>query len=106
MTSNCELPVRLDYVLLLFARFMSLTILNRVAVLMAAPSRELHGDTLAALQEFYAERLSKENRFQDLRSDIEKKSAEAQLSMDMFSDDWNASQFWVCSRHREIPSVF
>lgn len=56
--------------------------------------RELHGDTLAALQEFYLERDSKEKRFQDLKGDIEQKSSQAQLSMDMFSEDWNASQFW------------
>lgn len=62
---------------------------------MAAALRELHGDTLVALQEFYSERLSREKRFQDLKKDVERKSSQAQLSMDMFSEDWNASQFWV-----------
>lgn len=57
--------------------------------------RELHGDTLAALQEFYSERLSREERFQDLKNDVERKSSQAQWSMDTFSEDWNASQFWV-----------
>lgn len=55
---------------------------------------ELHGDTLAALHEFYSERELKEKRFQDLKTSIEQKSSQAQLSMDMFSEDWNASQFW------------
>lgn len=67
--------------------------------------RELHGDTLAALQEFYLEMDSKEKRFQDLKGDIEQKSSQAQLSMDMFSEDWNASQFWVCLRCFQVPSV-
>lgn len=62
-------------------------------------ARELHDDTLAALQEFYLERDSKEKRFQDLKRDIEQRSSQAQLSMDMFSEDWNASQFWVCRRY-------
>lgn len=61
-------------------------------------ARELHSDTLAALQEFYLERDSQEKRFQDLKKDIEQKGSQAQLSMDMFSEDWNASQFWVCRR--------
>ena len=65
---------------------------------MASPLRELHDDTLAALQEFYSERLSKEVRFQDLKDDVEQKSSQAQLSMDIFSEDWNASQFWVNRR--------
>lgn len=55
---------------------------------------ELHGDTLTALQEFYSEREFQEKRFQDLKSDVEQKSSQAQLSMEMFSEDWNASQFW------------
>lgn len=68
-------------------------------------ARELHGDTLAALHEFYSERESKERRFQDLKSQIEQKSSQAQLSMDIFSEDWNASQFWVCRGYLETLSV-
>lgn len=77
-------------------------IVNEVRLLIVA--RELHGDTLAALHEFYSERELKEKRFQDLKSSIEQKSSPAQLSMDMFSEDWNASQFWVCLRYLEILS--
>ena len=68
---------------------------NQIAVLIAGPLRELHSDTLAALQEFYSEKSLGERRFQDLKFQVEQKSSQAQLSMDMFSEDWNASQFWV-----------
>ena len=67
--------------------------------------RELHGDTLAALQEFYSERDSKEQSFRDLKSDVEAKSSQANLSMDMFSEDWNQSQFWVYKRYCGIVFV-
>lgn len=56
---------------------------------------ELSSNTLAALQEFYLETELKEKRFEDLKTDVEEKSLQAQLSMDMFSENWNASQFWV-----------
>ncbi|MCJ1452762.1 hypothetical protein MMC28_003105 [Mycoblastus sanguinarius] len=55
---------------------------------------ELPSDTLAALQEFYSERETREKRFEDLKSEIDQNRSQAQLSMDMFSEDWNASQFW------------
>lgn len=44
-------------------------------------------------------------RFQDLKSDFEQKNSQTHLSMDMFSEDWNASQFWVCSKCLEIASL-
>ena len=106
MTSDCEIPFQIDRghnqchpaSLCCEASISSLSTLNQAGVLMVAPPRELHGDTLAALQEFYSERLSREERFQDLENDVERKSSQAQLSMDTFSEDWNASQFWVlCS---------
>lgn len=68
-------------------------------------ARKLPDDSLAALQEFYLERDSREKRFQDLKDDIEQKTFQAQWSMDMFSEDWNASQFWVCLRFLELSSV-
>ncbi|MCJ1274162.1 hypothetical protein MMC21_001957 [Puttea exsequens] len=55
---------------------------------------KLPSDTLAALQEFYSDRQAGEKRFKDLRFDAEQKASEGKLSMDMFSEDWNASQFW------------
>lgn len=57
---------------------------------------ELTGDTLMALQEFYTERDEREKRFEDLKAAMEEQGHQSQLSMDMFSEDWNASQFWVC----------
>jgi len=56
---------------------------------------ELPSDTLAVLQDFYSDRESREKSFQDLKLEIEDEGSHAQLSMDMFSEDWNASQFWV-----------
>ncbi|KAK3174939.1 hypothetical protein OEA41_002185 [Lepraria neglecta] len=55
---------------------------------------ELPSDTLAALQDFYSERDSREKCFADLKAEVERKGSQAQLSIDMFSEDWNASQFW------------
>ncbi|MCJ1320857.1 hypothetical protein MMC15_006198 [Xylographa vitiligo] len=54
---------------------------------------ELSGDTLAALQEFYNDRDSQDKRFQRLKLAAESNSQQV-LSMDMFTEDWNASQFW------------
>ncbi|KAL2045503.1 hypothetical protein N7G274_001931 [Stereocaulon virgatum] len=55
---------------------------------------ELPNDTLVALQDFYSERDSREKRFTKLKAEMEQKGSQAQLSMDMFSEDWNVSQFW------------
>ena len=68
---------------------------------MLIKARELPVDTLTALHEFYSERESKERRFQDLKRQIEQNPSQGQLSMDMFSEDWNASQFWVCCGYLE-----
>ncbi|CAF9942811.1 MAG: hypothetical protein ALECFALPRED_010083 [Alectoria fallacina] len=65
-------------------------------------ARELHSDTLAALKDFYSDRELKEKRFQDLKSDIEQNSSQVQLSMDMFSEDWNTSQFWYSDETANI----
>lgn len=81
----------------MFARLMFLVRLLLFTLLILV--RELHADTITALQEFYSERDAQEKRFQDLKSHIEQKSSQAQLSMELFSEDWNASQFWVCRRY-------
>jgi EEF1A lysine methyltransferase 1 len=57
-------------------------------------TRRLSGSTLAALQEFYAERDSQTKQVDELKAAVE---GNEQLSMTMFSEDWNASQFWVLS---------
>ena len=60
--------------------------------------RELPDDALAALQDFYRDRDSREKRFHDLVLEVEQGNASSRLSMDMFSEDWNASQFWVLKK--------
>ncbi|MCJ1308618.1 hypothetical protein MMC25_002271 [Agyrium rufum] len=55
----------------------------------------LPSDTLAALQEFYAERDAGEKKFQDFRARADEASRNGTLTMSMFAEDWNASQFWV-----------
>lgn len=54
---------------------------------------KLPGDTIAALQEFYTERELSAKRFEDLKAGLEGRPQI--LSMNMFMEDWNASQFWV-----------
>lgn len=60
-----------------------------------ADQRVLSSSTIAALRGFYAERETQEKRFEDLKAQIESQALPTPLSMDMFSEDWNASQFWV-----------
>ncbi|MCJ1299013.1 hypothetical protein MMC08_001804 [Hypocenomyce scalaris] len=55
---------------------------------------ELSGSALTALQEFYTERDDRLKRFEDLKSAAENQHSKASLSMDVFTEDWNASQFW------------
>lgn len=54
----------------------------------------MSGDALAALQEFYSEREEKETEFETLKASVELRAIKGELSMRMFSEDWNASQFW------------
>ena len=56
--------------------------------------RTLSGNALAALQEFYSERKDEEQSASDLTTAIE---TGEKLSMNMFKENWNASQFWVSS---------
>ncbi|KAG8629700.1 hypothetical protein KVT40_001319 [Elsinoe batatas] len=55
----------------------------------------LDPSTLAALQDFYDERDARQKQFEDLKTAAEEGfSQNADVSMDMFGEDWNASQFW------------
>ncbi|MCJ1411692.1 hypothetical protein MMC19_005784 [Ptychographa xylographoides] len=56
----------------------------------------LSGDALAALQDFYNDRDAQQKRFEQLKAATEDASTTGgqRLSMDMFTEDWNASQFW------------
>jgi myosin-crossreactive antigen len=46
------------------------------------------------LKEFYTERDTREKQFEDLKAKAED-DFEGKLSMEAFTEDWNASQFWV-----------
>ncbi|EHA50074.1 hypothetical protein MGG_03526 [Pyricularia oryzae 70-15] len=53
----------------------------------------LSSHALDALKEFYADRDAMKARFEDLKTDAEKRHAET-LSIHDFGEDWQASQFW------------
>lgn len=55
---------------------------------------ELSADTLAILGAFYSEKEQNERQFEDMKAQMEQQCLQAPLSMDLFSEDWNASQFW------------
>ncbi|OAL45998.1 hypothetical protein IQ07DRAFT_590785 [Pyrenochaeta sp. DS3sAY3a] len=54
---------------------------------------QLSSGALDALKEFYGERDARNKQFEDLKSQAEN-DFEGKLSMDAFTEDWNASQFW------------
>ncbi|KAH7393940.1 putative N6-adenine methyltransferase-domain-containing protein [Phaeosphaeria sp. MPI-PUGE-AT-0046c] len=54
---------------------------------------QLSGGALDALKEFYGERDARQKQFENLKSQAED-DFEGKLSMDAFTEDWNASQFW------------
>lgn len=57
---------------------------------------QLPADTLRLLQEFNTEKDSRTKKFEALRDQAEDdfQNSSGKLSMDMFGEDWNASQFW------------
>ena len=55
-------------------------------------ARRLPSDTLAILKDFYAEKQANETQYDTLKTKIANGEP---LSMKMFTEDWNASQFWV-----------
>ncbi|RKF61465.1 Protein-lysine N-methyltransferase EFM5 [Erysiphe neolycopersici] len=74
----------------------------------------LSDTALLALQEFYAERAAHEERFNRLENETETTSAKAQagespinfldheLNMDIFSENWQYSQFWYTEETARI----
>lgn len=54
----------------------------------------LSAHALAALAEFNAERDAHQSKFDELKAQADK---DAQFSMEAFAEDWNKSQFWVCT---------
>ena len=57
--------------------------------------RKLSAATMALLGDFYSEREQNEQRFENLKAHTEDNQLRTPLSMSMFTEDWNASQFWV-----------
>lgn len=55
----------------------------------------LSGDALAALQDFYTQRDKDLDAFAQLRSTASNPEKSQTLTISSFSEDWNASQFWV-----------
>ncbi|KAB8664850.1 hypothetical protein FH972_026273 [Carpinus fangiana] len=69
---------------------------------------------LEALASFYADKDAREKQFEDLKAQAEDEYEQTHFSMDAFTEDWNASQFWLlegATKHSNIavvsaPSVF
>lgn len=56
---------------------------------------QLSAGTLDILKEFYSERDTRQKAFEDLKSQAEYEfDNKKPLSMEAFTEDWNASQFW------------
>ncbi|KAF2000453.1 hypothetical protein P154DRAFT_522633 [Amniculicola lignicola CBS 123094] len=56
---------------------------------------QLSADTLDILKRFYNERDTRQKQFEDLKAKAEDEfDADQKLSMEVFTEDWNASQFW------------
>lgn len=68
--------------------------------------RALSSHALAALQEFYADRDAHEERFERLKEAAERNDAgqTEPLSMQVFAEDWNKSQFWVGDSAGLVPN--
>ncbi|KAL1617101.1 Protein-lysine N-methyltransferase efm5 [Neofusicoccum ribis] len=58
---------------------------------------QLSAHALGALQEFLGERDERAKKFEELKSAAEDEFDESKqpLSMEAFTEDWNASQFWA-----------
>ncbi|KAI9868420.1 MAG: hypothetical protein M1813_005863 [Trichoglossum hirsutum] len=55
---------------------------------------ELSKDTLEALRQFYSEQDDRQKQFEDLNAQATEDADLSSISMDLFAEDWNASQFW------------
>ncbi|KAI9787724.1 MAG: hypothetical protein M1839_000255 [Geoglossum umbratile] len=55
---------------------------------------ELSKDTLKALNQFYNERDDRQEQFEKLKAQAAEDADFPSLSMQLFEEDWNASQFW------------
>ena len=57
--------------------------------------RTLSAETSKALQDFYLERDDRQQQFEDLKARAETGEKPPEISINAFTEDWNASQFWV-----------
>ncbi|KAI4278987.1 MAG: hypothetical protein LQ337_000594 [Flavoplaca oasis] len=55
---------------------------------------KLSAATLALLGDFYSEQEQNKQQFEDLKAQTEDDRLQTPLSMTLFTEDWNASQFW------------
>ncbi|KAK4941954.1 Protein-lysine N-methyltransferase efm5 [Elasticomyces elasticus] len=55
---------------------------------------QLSASALDALKDFYGERDARLQQFEDLKNQTEDDFGTKPLSMEAFTEDWNASQFW------------
>ncbi|KAH8724633.1 putative N6-adenine methyltransferase-domain-containing protein [Phaeosphaeriaceae sp. PMI808] len=62
---------------------------------------QLSGSALDALKEFYGERDARQKKFEELQNRAED-DFEGKLSMEAFTEDWNASQFWYSDKTATI----
>lgn len=72
-----------------------------IAIKMSTPDDDddlpqLSGDTLQLLQQFNEEKDARTKQFEEVKaqSELNFSNGAAQLSMNLFTEDWNASQFW------------
>ncbi|KAJ4290856.1 Protein-lysine N-methyltransferase efm5 [Kalmusia sp. IMI 367209] len=65
---------------------------------------QLSSGALDALKEFYGERDARQKQFEDLKAQAED-DFEGKLSMDAFTEDWNASQFWASGEYASKPKL-
>ena len=65
---------------------------------------QLSADTLALLKDFNADKESKTKQFESLKAQSEQafEDASSSLSMDVFPEDWNTSQFWYTDETARI----
>jgi hypothetical protein len=66
------------------------------SAILTLKNSQLDPSTLALLQEFYTERDEREKQFEDLKSKAEDDFDDVSkpLSMDLFTESWQDSQFW------------
>lgn len=64
----------------------------------------LPADTLQLLQQFRDEKDARTKQFEDIKtqSELDFQNGSATFSMDLFEEDWNASQFWYTDETAQI----